>query len=331
MSITDSWPFIIPGLLYGIGALGIAITYRYLHFPDFTVLGSVVLGAIVCVNVANSYNPVLAVIAGVLAAGALGAITALLHCRLGIDRVLAGILTYTASFTFSYLLTSGGLIDLKPGRLVLFPQSSGLDLALICVIAIILIGAITMVIRSSYGSLVLAMTATNRFVEHRHRYKDRVFAILLVLGNMIVGLAACLYAARDRVANVPSHQDFLPISLGAIFGGNAVAMFLSHKIMKVSVGTTDPAHTTPTPESGPGHLAVVLRRAFSPQGDDTKELGYILCANVLGAVFIMVITGLSGTPTVSRLLHLSSGGEWQYMIAAVVTVVAIWWADARGQ
>ena len=41
MSITDSWPFIIPGLLYGIGALGIAITYRYLHFPDFTVLGSV--------------------------------------------------------------------------------------------------------------------------------------------------------------------------------------------------------------------------------------------------------------------------------------------------
>ena len=329
MSLTEIWPFIIPGLLYGIGALGIAITYRYLRFPDFTVLGSVVLGAIVCVNVANSYNPVFAVIAGVLAAGALGAITALLHCRLGIDPVLSGILTYTASFTFSYLLTSGGLIDLHRGRFELFPQS-GLYFAFICLIAVILVCAITMVMRSSYGSLILAMTATSRFVEHRHRYKDRVFTILLVLGNMIVGLAACLYAARDRVANVPSHQDFLPISLGAIFGGNAVAMFLAHKIMKVAVGTAEPASTTPPPVTGPKHLAAVLRRAFSPQADDTKQIGYILSAYVLGAVIIMVITGLSGTPNVSRILGLSSGGEWQYMISAVVTVGAVWWADERG-
>jgi TRAP-type mannitol/chloroaromatic compound transport system permease large subunit len=78
-------------------------------------------------------------------------------------------------------------------------------------------------------------------------------------------------------------------------------------------------------------LAVELKSAFSAQADDTRKIGYILCVYVLGAIFIMVITGLSGTPEVSKLLHLSLGGEWQYMIAAVVTVGAIWWATEQDQ
>src|ERR1039457_1608806 len=101
-------PYIVPGIIYGIGAIGIAIILRYLQAPDFTCLGAIMVGGIIAVIATNAIGPWCGILLGTLAGGMLGGITALLRCVLKIPLVLSGIITYTASISFGYLLTNRG-------------------------------------------------------------------------------------------------------------------------------------------------------------------------------------------------------------------------------
>ena len=76
MEIIDKLqPFMLPGLIYGIGAIGLAITFRFLKFPDFTVLGSIMVGGIVCIYISNFSNTTLGLIAGFISGSILGLFT----------------------------------------------------------------------------------------------------------------------------------------------------------------------------------------------------------------------------------------------------------------
>ncbi|SEB36088.1 putative ABC transport system permease protein [Paramicrobacterium humi] len=85
------------GLIYGVMALGVYLTFRVLNFPDLTVDGSFTTGAAVAAAlITNGHNPVLATLAGGGAGLVAGAITGLLHTKGRIDGLLAGILTMIA-------------------------------------------------------------------------------------------------------------------------------------------------------------------------------------------------------------------------------------------
>ncbi|MFD2674144.1 ABC transporter permease [Gulosibacter bifidus] len=85
------------GLLYAVVALGVYLTFRVLNFPDLTVDGSFVTGAAVAtLLLTKGYNPALAMCAAFAAGMVAGAITGLLHTKLNIDGLLAGILMMIA-------------------------------------------------------------------------------------------------------------------------------------------------------------------------------------------------------------------------------------------
>ncbi len=87
---------LVEGLLYGIMALGVFITFRILDFPDLTADGSFPLGAsIMAVAVVNGYALPLALILAFAGGVAAGAVTATIHNRLKVPNLLAGILTMT--------------------------------------------------------------------------------------------------------------------------------------------------------------------------------------------------------------------------------------------
>lgn len=90
------------GLLWGILALGVFLTYRVLDIADLTVEGSYPLGAAVGVSyIAGGGSPVMAVVLAFLAGSVAGIVTGLLHTKLKIPALLAGILTMIGLYSIN--------------------------------------------------------------------------------------------------------------------------------------------------------------------------------------------------------------------------------------
>ncbi len=88
------------GLIYGFMALGVLLTFRILGFPDLTVEGTFPLGAAVTAKaVVEGVDPIMAVILGGLAGALAGASTGLMHTKLNVNNILAGILTTSGIYT----------------------------------------------------------------------------------------------------------------------------------------------------------------------------------------------------------------------------------------
>ena len=91
------------GLIYGIMALGIYISYKILDFPDLSVDGTFPLGAAVTAALMlKGINPWLCLPISAVAGCIAGAVTGILHVKLKIKDLLAGILTMTALYSVNY-------------------------------------------------------------------------------------------------------------------------------------------------------------------------------------------------------------------------------------
>src|SRR5699024_6009611 len=90
------------GLIYGIIALGVYLSFRILDFPDLTVDGSFVTGAAVgSIAILSGYSPILASLFALLAGFLAGVITGLLHTKGKINPLLSGILMMTALYSIN--------------------------------------------------------------------------------------------------------------------------------------------------------------------------------------------------------------------------------------
>lgn len=97
------------GLIWGIMAIGVYVTYKILDLADLTVDGSLCTGAAVCVLLTLNGCPVpLAMLCSVLAGMAAGLITGLLHTACGIPAILAGILTQLALYSINLRIMGWG-------------------------------------------------------------------------------------------------------------------------------------------------------------------------------------------------------------------------------
>ncbi len=93
---------LVEGLIYGLMVLGVFITFRVLDFPDLTVDGSFPLGAVVmAVLLIHKVNPFIALIAVFASGVAAGAVTAIIHNKLKVPNLLAGILTMTMLYSIN--------------------------------------------------------------------------------------------------------------------------------------------------------------------------------------------------------------------------------------
>lgn len=104
MTLLDMLPGnVAQGMIWGIMAIGVYLTFRILDFADLTVDGSLVTGGAVCiVMIRNGVNPWVSLIFAFLAGMLAGMITGLLHTLLGIPGILASILTQLALYSINY-------------------------------------------------------------------------------------------------------------------------------------------------------------------------------------------------------------------------------------
>ena len=118
------------GIIWGLMAIGVYITYKVLDIPDLTVDGSFTTGGIVAaVVIANGGSFILAILLAFVAGLVAGLVTGLLHSLLGIPPILAGILTQLALWSINIKISSGRSNTAVPARsfTVIFSQLNVYD------------------------------------------------------------------------------------------------------------------------------------------------------------------------------------------------------------
>lgn len=197
------------GLIYALLSYGVYITYKILDFPDLTVDGSFPLGAAVTAALlVRGVNPYLTLLAA-LASGALaGLVTGLIHVRLKVRDLLAGIITMTALFSINLQIGGSNLavdrstdtIFTAPPTMAVFGMLPLLYRKLIVSLLLCLIGKLLLDLyfKTKSGLLLRAVGDNSALVTSLAKDKGTIKILGLVIANAFVALAGAVVCQEQR-------------------------------------------------------------------------------------------------------------------------------------
>ncbi|KPP97681.1 ABC transporter permease [Marinobacter sp. HL-58] len=217
------------GLIYGLVAFGIYLSFRVLDFPDLTVDGSFPLGAAVAAMlIIEGFNPWLATGAAVIAGMGAGAVTALLNVKLNILNLLASILTMIALYSVNLRIMGRPNVALLSEETVLTPWYS-LDLEyhqvpVVLFTIVVLVGLVLLwrFMKSETGLAMRATGANPRMARAQGIATGAMIVLGVALSNGLVGLAGALFAQSQGAADVTMGVGVIVIGLASLIGGEAV-------------------------------------------------------------------------------------------------------------
>jgi putative ABC transport system permease protein len=223
------------GLVYGLMALGVYITFRVLDFPDLTVDGSLPLGAAVCsVCITSGWNPYLALLPAMLAGFLAGMVTGLLTTKLRILHLLASILTMTALYSINIRVMGRPNIALirQPTVFSPFEQlslppfiSSNLLFGLIVLLVIFLL---IWLLRTEFGQALLATGDNPKMISSLGVNTHFTIVIGVGVSNALVALSGALVAQNQGAADVSMGVGTIVAGLASIVVGET--LFNSRKL-----------------------------------------------------------------------------------------------------
>jgi ABC-type uncharacterized transport system permease subunit len=286
-------PGLIPGLCYGIAAIGVSLPLRFLGTADFTAVGAIMLGGLVTAWVTNMSGLwVGGLCSGAIVAGLLGVLTAFLslHRWLNIPLMLSGIICFTATQSLGLVISwlplgePGAVIELSKEIIFLSAKFSWHDAFVVWAIALMIIIIGGVLARSKWGCLAFGMCASSHFVKFRHRNSRATTYCLLFISNLLVGLCGGLLVLKGREAYTEINMEFLSVTLGAIYTGHAVVQLISRHLKRelpagltVEIRTEDPtSHKKSRWES--------FRLSLSEQRDDSERMWVIFLSYILASI-----------------------------------------------
>lgn len=233
------------GLIYGIMAMGVYITYTILDFPDLSVDGTFPLGIAVCfVMIKNGLNPWLALIAAFCAGCIAGAFTGIFNVKLKIRNLLCGILTMTALYSINYSIVGKASDFLPMDSATIFSQTSFLfgsghfemysKFAVILAIALAAKFTLDWYMRTKSGFLLRSVGDNEGLVITLAQNPGTIKIIGLSIANGLVALAGAVYCQYGKAFNVGSGTGTVVMGLAAVIIGATV--FKKIKFMRVTTG-----------------------------------------------------------------------------------------------
>ena len=228
------------GLIWGLMAIGVYISYKILDIADLTVDGSICTGACVCAVLLGMGLPVWACMLCALLAGALtGVVTGLLHTLLGIPSILAGILTQLMLYSVNLLILSGkSLMPIDPRANDLWVHMSDNNGSIVS-LAIIVTATIFILYQFFYTEVGLTLKSTGDNPDMSRAQGvdvDRNKVIGLAIANSIVALAGALLAQYKGSANINDGRGAIVIGLAAIFIGLSVSLKIKPNFVVSLIG-----------------------------------------------------------------------------------------------
>ena len=216
------------GLIWGLMAIGIYISYKILDIADLTVDGSICTGACVCAVLIGAGVPVwLSMLIALIAGAMAGVVTGLLHTALGIPSILAGILTQLMLYSVNLLILGGKslvAVDPRANQLIVHMSNNNGAIVSAALIVAIVILLLRLFFYTEVG-LTLKSTGDNPDMSRAQGVNVKFNQVLgLAIANGIVALAGALLAQYKGSANINDGRGAIVIGLAAIFIGLSVSM-----------------------------------------------------------------------------------------------------------
>ena len=218
------------GMIYGILALGVYITYKILDFPDLTVDGSFPLGAAVTVRLIGLGAPAAMTLPAAFLSGALaGLCTGLIHVKLKVRDLLSGIVMMTGLYTVNLWIAGSGYVPI-------FHKSTVFDNGLVNAVfggafsrvkTVLIILVITVAVKSvldwylstKSGFLLRAAGENDTIVTSLGADQGLVKTVGLSIANGLVALSGCIYAQQQRNFEISIGTGAVVIGLASVIIG----------------------------------------------------------------------------------------------------------------
>ena len=217
-------------LLWGILALGVYVTYRVLDIADLTVEGSYPLGAAVAISyIAGGGSPVVAVVLAFLAGSVAGIVTGLLHTKLKIPALLAGILTMIGLYSINLRVMGdkSNVSILRMDTIYTFFGNFGLgknESILVCgllfVVAIIIF--LYWFFGTEIGAAIRATGCNKQMIRAQGVDTDITIILGLLLSNGMVAMAGALLGQSQGFADAGMGTGTIVIGLASVIIGEVI-------------------------------------------------------------------------------------------------------------
>lgn len=226
------------GVIWGVMALGVFITYRLLDFADLTVDGSFATGGAVTVMLILAGVPapvalLAAIISGILA----GLVTGLLHTRLGIPGILAGILTQISLWSVNLLILDGAnkAVNVDKYTLIVSLRNVGSSIITALCFAAVLIILLYWYFGTEQGSAIRATGCNPHMSKAQGINIDTMKVLALCISNGLVALSGGLMAQYQGFADIKMGQGSIVIGLAAVIIGDVLGDAFLSKHMNFAI------------------------------------------------------------------------------------------------
>lgn len=230
-----SWLGALPGaaaqgLVWGLMAIGVYITYKILNLADLTVDGSICTGAALCAClVTQGVNVWLAMLIALLGGMAAGALTGMFHTFMGIPAILAGILTQLILWSVNLKIMGKANIPLPARNYPVLVALTRILPSLLVLLAFVvaLIALLYWFFGTECGAALRATGCNPNMSRAQGIHTSAAQILGLTLSNGIVALSGALLAQYQGFADINMGRGAIVIGLAAVVIGEAVASRIS--------------------------------------------------------------------------------------------------------
>lgn len=238
------------GLIWGIMAIGVYITYRILDIADLTVDGSLGTGGAVCIMMMLSgHNVWVSMLVATIAGMVTGLVTGLFHTFLGIPAILAGILTQLSLYSVNLKIMgkSNQAINVDKYDLIVslrFIKNVPITrntLFVVAIFIIIIIAILYWFFGTELGSAVRATGCNGNMARAQGINTDFNKVLGLMISNGLVALSGALLTQYQGFADINMGRGAIVIGLAAVIMGEAIFKKIFHnfglKLFGIAIGS----------------------------------------------------------------------------------------------
>ena len=208
-------------LIFAIMVLGVYISFRILNFPDMTVDGTFPLGAAISAKLLTlGVNPYLTLLVALVAGAAAGAVTGLIHVKLKVKDLLAGILVMTALYSINLRVMGKSNIPLFEEDNIFNTEYS----MMITIVVLILISKLLLdyLLKTKFGFVLKALGDNENLIVSLGLNEEKYKIYGLMIANSFVAFSGAVLAQYQGFADVEMGTGIIVIGLASIIIGDTL-------------------------------------------------------------------------------------------------------------